>query len=138
MVPRLHAELNLPPAKFDAIEEHLNADNRRLTGRDDDQSHVFALRDETKRAVGVAAGYSWGGIAEFKLMWVKESYRGLGHGRKLLDAFVTEAADRGVRRIRVTTHDFQAPGLCEKAGFGRMAEFAGQPEGIPTLSFVRK
>ncbi|TGV75275.1 N-acetyltransferase, partial [Mesorhizobium sp. M00.F.Ca.ET.158.01.1.1] len=27
------------------------------------------------------------------------------------------------------SHDFQAPGLYEKAGFERMAELAGWPEG---------
>jgi ribosomal protein S18 acetylase RimI-like enzyme len=129
MVPRLRAEHDLPSAELDAIEEHLHDDNRRLTGRDDDRALIFALRDEQGRAVGIAAGYSWAGIAELTLMWVDEAHRGLGHGRKLLDAFVAEATARGVRRIWVATHDFQAPGLYEKAGFERMAEFAGWPEG---------
>ncbi|TGS17202.1 N-acetyltransferase [Mesorhizobium sp. M2E.F.Ca.ET.209.01.1.1] len=129
MVPRLRAEHDLPSAELDAIEEHLHDDNRRLTGRDDDRTLIFALRDEQGRAVGIAAGYSWAGIAELTLMWVDEAHRGLGHGRKLLDAFVAEATARGVRRIWVPTHDFQAPGLYEKAGFERMAEFAGWPEG---------
>ena len=43
--------------------------------------------------------------------------------------FVAEAANRGVRRIWVASYDFQAPGLYEKAGFTRVAEFAGWPEG---------
>ncbi|TGP14906.1 N-acetyltransferase, partial [Mesorhizobium sp. M1D.F.Ca.ET.231.01.1.1] len=67
MAPRLQAEHDLAPAELDAIEEHLNSDNRLLTGRDDDRGLVFALRDESGRAVGVAAGYSWAGIAELKL-----------------------------------------------------------------------
>ncbi|RWL45360.1 MAG: GNAT family N-acetyltransferase [Mesorhizobium sp.] len=129
MAPRLRAEHDLPSAELDAIEEHLHDDNRRLTGRDDDRALIFALRDEQGRAVGIAAGYSWAGIAELTQMWVDEAYRGLGHARKLLDAFVAEATARGVRRIWVATHDFQAPGLYEKAGFERMAEFAGWPEG---------
>ncbi|AZO75071.1 MAG: GNAT family N-acetyltransferase [Mesorhizobium sp.] len=128
-VPRLLAEHDRPSAEFDAIEEQLNSDNRRLTRRGDDRSLVFALRGETGRAVGVAAGYSWARIAELKLMWVDDACRGLGYGKNLLDAFVAEAAGRGVRRIWVSTHDFQAPGFYEKAGFERMAEFAGWPEG---------
>ncbi|MBZ9850071.1 GNAT family N-acetyltransferase [Mesorhizobium sp. CA14] len=129
MGPRLQAEHDLAAAGLDAIAQHLDNDNRRLTGRGDDRALVFALRDEKGRAVGAAAGYSWAGIAELTLMWVDEAYRGLGHGRKLLDAFVAEAAARGSLRIWVSTHDFQAPGLYEKAGFERMAELTGWPEG---------
>jgi ribosomal protein S18 acetylase RimI-like enzyme len=129
MAPRLRAEHDLPSAELDAVEERLHDDNRRLTRRADDRALVFALRDEQGRAVGIAAGYSWAGIAELTLMWVDEAYRGLGHGRKLLDAFIAEAAARGSLRIWVSTHDFQAPGLYERAGFERMAELTGWPEG---------
>jgi ribosomal protein S18 acetylase RimI-like enzyme len=47
----------------------------------------------------------------------------------LLNAFVAEARSRGVRQIWVASYDFQAPGMYEKAGFKRMAEFEGWPEG---------
>jgi hypothetical protein len=47
----------------------------------------------------------------------------------LLNAFVTEARSRGVRQIWVASYDFQAPGMYEKAGFKRMAEFQDWPEG---------
>ena len=129
MAPRLQAEHDLPRADLDAIEERLNGDNRLRTSRGDDRGLIFTLRDDTGYAVGVAAGYSWAGIAELKLMWVEEACRGVGHGRKLLDAFVSEAAARGARRVWVSTHDFQAPDLYEKAGFERVAEFTGWPEG---------
>ncbi|MDX8459945.1 GNAT family N-acetyltransferase [Mesorhizobium humile] len=135
--PRLQAEHDLSSAGLSSIEESLNGDNRRLTGRDDDRALIFALRDEQGRAVGIASGYSWAGIAELTLMWVDEAYRGFGHGRKLLDAFVAEAAARGSLRIWVSTHDFQAPGLYEKAGFQRVAEFAGWPEGHSNIIFCR-
>jgi ribosomal protein S18 acetylase RimI-like enzyme len=137
MTPRLRAEHDLPAAELQALEGRLDNDNRRLTGRDDDRALIFALRDDKGRAVGVASGYSWAGIAELRLMWVDEAYRGLGHGRKLLDAFVAEAAARGALRIWVSTHGFQAPGLYQKAGFERMAEFAGWPEGHSNIVLCR-
>ena len=62
-------------------------------------------------------------------MWIDEAYRGRGYARELLNAFVAEAAGRGVRRIWVASYDFQAPGMYEKAGFKRVAEFAEWPEG---------
>ena len=69
------------------------------------------------------------GTSELKQMWVDETYRGRGCARALLTAFVAEACRRGVRRIWVVSHDFQAPEMYEKAGFTRMAEFEGWPEG---------
>jgi ribosomal protein S18 acetylase RimI-like enzyme len=87
------------------------------------------IQDEAGRTIGIAAGYSWAGVSELKQMWVDEAHRGRGYARDLLDAFVTEAASRGVRRIWVASYDFQAPEMYEKAGFKRMAEFEGWPEG---------
>ncbi|TPI49505.1 GNAT family N-acetyltransferase [Mesorhizobium sp. B3-1-7] len=129
MVPRLQAEHDLSPIELAALEERLNGDNRRKTGCDDDRGLIFVIRDETGVVIGIAAGYSWAGTAELKLMWVDEAYRGRSYGKKLLDAFTAEAASRGVGRVWVSSHDFQAPGLYEKAGFERMAELPQWPEG---------
>jgi ribosomal protein S18 acetylase RimI-like enzyme len=120
---------DLSPIALDAIEDSLYDHNRRATGRHDGQGLGFVIRDEAGRTIGVAAGYSWAGVSELKQMWVDEACRGRGYARALLDAFVAEAASRGVRRIWVASYDFQAPAMYEKAGFKRMAEFAGWPEG---------
>ena len=69
--------------------------------------------------IGVAAGYTWAGSSELKQMWIDEVFRGRGYARELLNAFVAEAASRGVRQIWVASYDF----------FRRVAEFAGWPEG---------
>ena len=55
----------------------------------------------------------------------------------MLNAFVAEACSRGVRRIWVASYDFQAPGMYEKAGFKRMAEFGGWPEGHTHVGSVQ-
>jgi ribosomal protein S18 acetylase RimI-like enzyme len=47
----------------------------------------------------------------------------------LLNTFAAEARSRGVRQIWVASYDLQAPGMYEKAGFKRIAEFEGWPEG---------
>ena len=120
---------DLSPAEIDAVEDDIYDHNRRATGRDDGLGLGFTIEDEAGRTIGVAAGYSWAGVSELKQMWIDEAYRGRGYGRQLLDAFVAEAARRGVRRIWVASYDFQAPAWYENAGFERMAEFAGWPEG---------
>ena len=129
MAARLQAAHDLSPTELNALEERLHAENRRVTNRDDDRQLAFVIRNEAGDAIGVAAGYSWAGTSELTLMWIDEAHRGLGYARQLLDAFVSEAASRGVRKIWVSSHDFQAPALYEKAGFERVAELADWPEG---------
>jgi len=129
MAALIRAQHALSPIEIDAIEERIYDDNRRAIGRNDGQGLGFVIRDEAGRTIGVAAGYSWAGASELKQMWIDEAYRGRGYARELLNAFVAEAAHRGVRRIWVTSYDFQAPGMYEKSGFKRVAEFAEWPEG---------
>jgi GNAT superfamily N-acetyltransferase len=120
---------DLSPDEIDAIEDHLYRHNSGATGQDDAQGLAFVSRDQAGQVIAAAAGYSWAHTSELKQMWVAEAHRGSGIGRALLDAFVDEARRRGVRRIWVQSHDFQAPAFYEKAGFVRMAEFPGWPDG---------
>jgi putative acetyltransferase len=129
MTVSMRAEHDLSPVEIDSIEDRLYDHNRRAIGRDDGQGLSFVIRDEMDRIVGVAAGYSWAGTSELKQLWIDHPYRGRGYARALLNAFVTEAAARGVRRIWVASYNFQAPEMYEKAGFERVAELAGWPEG---------
>ena len=127
--PLVQSRHDLSPIEIDAIEERLYNHNRRAISCCDGRGLGFVIRDEAGRIIGVAAGYSWAGTSELKQMWIDEAHRGCGYARELLNAFIAEAASRGVRRIWVASYDFQAPGMYEKAGFIRVAEFAGWPEG---------
>src|SRR3954464_9159535 len=120
---------DLTPLEIDVIEDRLYAHNSAATGRDDGEGLGFVIRDDDGKTVGLTAGYTWAGVAEIKQMWVDQAFRGQGYGRALLGAMVAEARRRGVSRIWVASYDFQAPGMYEKAGFTRMAEFQGWPEG---------
>ena len=129
MAASIQPQHDLSPIEIDAIEECLDTHNQAATGCNDSRGMGFVIRDEVGRTIGVAAGYSWGGISELKQMWIDKPYRGRGYARELLNAFVAEAAYRGVRRIWVMSYDFQAPEMYEKAGFERMAVLAEWPEG---------
>jgi ribosomal protein S18 acetylase RimI-like enzyme len=129
MMPLMQPRHDLSPNEIDAVEEYLDKHNRHATGRNDSRGLGFVARDEAGTMIGVAAGYTWAGTAELKQMWIDEAYRGRGYARQLLNAFVAEAASRGVQRTWVESYDFQAPGMYEKAGFERVAELAGWPEG---------
>jgi ribosomal protein S18 acetylase RimI-like enzyme len=129
MSVEIEAQHALSPNEIDAIEDRLYEHNSHATGRSDGQGLGFVIRDASGRMIGAAAGYTWAGISELKQIWVDKPHRGRGYARALLNAFITEARSRGVRRIWVASYDFQAPGMYEKAGFKRMAEFKDWPEG---------
>jgi GNAT superfamily N-acetyltransferase len=127
--PVLVPRHDLTPLEIDAIEDRLYENNCARVGRDDGLGMGFVIRDEAGATVGLVNGYTWAGVSEIRQMWVDAAHRGRGYGRALLEAMVEEARRRGVLRIWVASYDFQAPWLYEKAGFTRMAEFDGWPEG---------
>jgi ribosomal protein S18 acetylase RimI-like enzyme len=129
MTFRIEAKHDLSPNEIGAIEDRLYKYNSDATGRHDGRGLGFVIHNEVGQMIGIAAGFTWSGASELKQMWIDEAYRGRGYARALLNAFIVEACSRGVRRIWVASYDFQAPGLYEKAGFKRMAEFEGWPEG---------
>src|SRR5258705_976856 len=129
MTVQVEPRHDLAPNEIDAIEDRLYDHTSLATGRRDAKGIGFVIRNEAGEMIGVAAGYTWSGTSELKQMWIDEAYRGRGYGRALLNAFVAEASCRRIRRIWVQSHDFQAPGMYEKAGFKRMVELEGWPDG---------
>lgn len=87
MAARIQPAHDMSPAEIDAVEERLNNDNRRITGRNDDRGLTFVIRDEAGRTVGVAAGYSWAGTSELELMWIDQAYRGRGYRPAIAERF---------------------------------------------------
>src|SRR5262249_42843704 len=126
------------PAEVDALEDRLYEYNREATGRHDGMGLGFVLRDVEGRLIGAANGYTWAGISELRQLWVDAAYRGRGHGRALLQAFMAEAKRRGAARIWTSSYDFQAPALYEKMGFRRRAELAGFPEGHVSIILCKE
>jgi DNA-binding MarR family transcriptional regulator/GNAT superfamily N-acetyltransferase len=67
--------------------------------------------------------------AEIKRMWVAPAVRGLGLGRRLLDALEADAAARQVRTLRLETNRAlgEAIGLYRAAGYREVAPFNDEP-----------
>lgn len=69
------------------------------------------------------------GVCEMKRMWVHESARGLGVGRRLLVELETLARQRGASSIRLETNRSltEAIGLYRSAGFEEVPPFNAEP-----------
>jgi ribosomal protein S18 acetylase RimI-like enzyme len=67
--------------------------------------------------------------AELKRMWVDESVRGLGVGRRLLSELEGHAAKHGVRTLRLETNKtlVEAISLYRSAGYTEVAAFNDEP-----------
>ena len=91
---------------------------------------VFLLASVREDPVGCAAlRFHEGEPAEIKRMWVDESARGLGVGRRLLTELEGHAADHGARAIRLETNRtlVEAINLYRSAGFVEVAPFDDEP-----------
>lgn len=76
--------------------------------------------------------------AELKRIWTDSRYRRRGHARALLAALEAEIADRGYRRVYLTTGDRQpeAEALYLSTGYSRLLE-PSQGSGGPPVAFEK-
>jgi DNA-binding MarR family transcriptional regulator len=89
---------------------------------------VVAYRGDEPIACG-AVKHQTGGVSDVKRMWVAESARGLGLGRRLLGHLEGVARDRGSREARLETSDVlpEAIALYESAGYAEVPPFNDEP-----------
>ena len=116
-------------ADVEFLEDRLYEFNTGATGIGGGQTLGIFLRDESGTIVAGAAGHTWGGTCELRQVWVAESLRGRGLGRRLLAEAEAEALRRGCRQLVLTTFSFQAPGFYRKLGFDVASELPDYPMG---------
>lgn len=110
------------------LAERLNAFNYAAVGRSDGEGLDFVVEDAGEMAAGLS-GYTWAGIAEVKLLWVRDDRRKAGLGRQLMAAAIAEAKVRGCALMFLSTHSFQAQGFYERLGFETIATIPDKPLG---------
>lgn len=98
---------------------------------------VFAKSDSGEVQGGIRAVAFWN-YCIIELLWLSENMRGLGIGRKLMEAAESYAAKQGFQYIRTETLSFQARPFYEKLGFNVYGELPDYPEGHTTYCLVKK
>jgi len=114
--------------EIDQLEERIYEASAEQCGYRDARQISFQAR-ENENLIGAVAGYTWGGICELRQVWVGESHRGRGVGKRLMSLAIEEARFRGCAYMFIATYEFQAPGFYAKLGFLRVAEIPDKPMG---------
>jgi len=119
------------------LEARINEFNYATTGyRDGREIGAFERAGDGSVVAGIY-GWSWGGFAEVRFLWVHDSRRHRGAGQALLEAFEDEAVRRGCTGIVLATHTFQAPGFYGKLGYREVGRVEGYPRGHAQLWFLK-
>lgn len=120
------------------VREGLLAFNVEHMGREPRSASVgLFLRDSSGQVVGgLLGGWRWGWLYVDQL-WIHDSYRERGAGRRLLLAAEAEAVAAGCTDAVLDTFSFQARGFYERHGYHVYATLEGYPPGHRQL-FLHK
>ena len=88
---------------------------------------VVTLRDDQNTVVGGIVGATYLGWLHINTVWIKDDFRGQGHGQALLAAAEAEAIHRGAHSVCLESLTFQAVTFYEKLGYTRFAELPNYP-----------
>lgn len=95
------------------------------------------LKDEANTVVGgVIVSFLWNGMA-INSLWVDETLRGQGWGRKLMDMAEKEGIKRGCTVAYTDTFTWQAPGFYKKLGYSEYGKIDNFPPGN-SLTYFKK
>jgi GNAT superfamily N-acetyltransferase len=131
-----------PRAQY-CLTSYVNELNRRFEAGWDPSKSISAAADELRPPAGifllasldekpmgcVALKFRGDHPAEIKRMWVSDSARGLGIGRRLLNEIEAQAAVHGVTTLRLETNRAltEAINLYRSAGYVEVDPFNDEP-----------
>ncbi|MFF8973219.1 GNAT family N-acetyltransferase [Streptomyces sp. NPDC014995] len=100
--------------------------------------HVWAMDDAGDLAGGLV-GHTWTTWLHVTYLWVDERHRGSGLGTRLLtEAERLARRERGCRRVRLETWDFQAPDFYRKLGYEVVCVIEDYPPGITEFTLTKR
>ena len=118
------------PADAHFVVESLREFNRARVGYDiNHRPLAIFLRDESNAIVGGLLGGTYWGWLHVEILWIDESLRGQGYGRRLLAMAEDEGRRRGCKNAHLDTMSFQALPFYEKHGYTIFGELRDIPAG---------
>jgi len=128
---------NPSDADIRTVKRHLIAFNNQHAEPEHYQGLVLFARDPSAGIVGGLLGYTHWRWLFVENLWVADSLRRSGVGRKLMQAAEDEANRRGCQHAYLDTFDFQALGFYQKLGYELFGQLEDYPPGH-TKYFLQK
>jgi GNAT superfamily N-acetyltransferase len=125
-------------ADSERVHDGLSLYNVGRTGQDYWRPVKLFVRDSTGLIRGGLLGDIWGGWLEVKILWLEESLRGTGLGRRIIESAEAEARAAGCRYARLDTHSFQAPDFYRKLGYEEFGRLKDSPLGHEQIFFWKR
>ena len=118
------------------VTRQLQAFNRPRLPAESDRAplEIYALDGAGRVVGGLVGGTIWGWL-EIGVLWVDDPHRGRGLGRELMKRAEDEGRRRGCFAARLSTWDFQAPGLYERLGYTLYGKLEDYPPGFADYLF---
>jgi len=114
------------------LAHHKNSGHPRKT----EKYSIFLKDKDGKVFGGVIVSFLWNGM-EINSLWVDESVRNQGWGRKLMQEVEEEGRKRGCTVSYTNTFPWQAPEFYEKLGYTLYGKLEDLPKGF-SLSYYSK
>jgi GNAT superfamily N-acetyltransferase len=112
--------------------------NIQQAGEDNGQTICFVIQSPDEEVVGgVIAATHWDWLY-IDLMWLKEDFRGLGYGQRLLELAEEKARQLGAKEAYLDTFSFQAPDFYKKYGYQVFGELKDFPVGHQRYYLTKK
>ena len=99
------------------LRQHLRDFNVTRANSQEGYGIAIFLRDDKDQIVAGISGWLWGECLEIDYLWVQETIRAQGIGKRLVLALEEAAVVRGCHQITLETFSFQAPEFYQKLGY---------------------
>jgi len=130
---RISSEPMASDAHAQYVRDGLSLYNVGRTGQDYWRPVKLFVRDGTGLVRGGLLGDIWGGWLEVKILWLEESLRGAGLGRRLMETAEAEARRTSCRYARLDSHSFQAPDFYKALGYEEFGRLKDSPLGYEQI-----
>ncbi|MGC5325439.1 GNAT family N-acetyltransferase [Brevibacillus sp. SYSU BS000544] len=102
------------------------------------ESVGLLIKGDNGEIFGGLTGMIYWNHLRIDILWVDESLRGKGYGKKLLDTAEEVARSKGCTLITLDTFSFQAPQFYQSQGFEIFGTHENFPEGFTHYYLTKK
>jgi len=136
------AAVEVDTGRFDEVRQAVASgltryNDRFLPIQRDRQPFALSVRDDSGAVVGGLIGELRLDYLYVDLLWIDESQRGTGVGKRLIDLAETEARKFGATHMHLSTWSFQAPDFYKAMGFTEFGRLKDHPAGFDNIYLVK-